>query len=1818
MPVVRQPGTAGPLGPCIWHGDERCRSAVCGNPRFQFTCPAHGIVDCAKCTTILEWAVRRIKRDFREPIEVSTCQGHYPNMACENWFCDMCLTCVPDHKHSLSLPADVGKHIGSKFRIRRSSVKDRGMWHVGTMPSTNESVTCKTVVEQVEGYIDEIENFTEDDASRSVSFMPPDEVSANKAWLMRSHPAIFGKSFTHLRDYVLAREPSGGRLTVTVTALIAQLLADRSPPSDEVARMTNFVSMDKSSHQVTFDVPKSRDFHRRKPEYMMIALPSDLVHSKDGKPIVRILMPNDKAPSWVYLSDLEVGHCGTTAMAVPLAHLKFKTTLFRAIAPSSIPFKVKMSLLTDFKDLGPNFLTNCMWFSQGCTKSLQRHAKMPVDIRCKFTDQASVYLPILDYIRNIRDIPRDASRKMVQNRKQNLSKYVQEIVQHWRVSLDSLSIFTEGHMGRICSDLFEQAYGLLVYLSDGNPVGLEPHLHDEAVIDVTQILKRVEKKVDWYIFSQRPGARNRSFVTMTGNVNRTMPDWATTTIMHDDREDLSLPLCHSASQPLPIRGAGRRVPLSHLNTATTSGQQVHVEPNLILHDVECEDWSDSDFPDDVKQTSLQNTDLGQQQFFPIYSCYPCGFSTTEYEEYDSHKRQCDSIKFCAMCYKMLPEVTSRQRHLIYCSQIRIWRADDQCSHCHETFPSSAFYEDHLMERHYEEAMRSQQKSGIFAGSDADVDYHDVFMRDDDIPQFTDTDDELFASIVTPPVSMDTSAVDQTAMKTEKQHRKRSQSKSRKRTETHNVSFASTETRHGTDDSFDMSPKRPRPADIPDPDFQKAFLAQKERKLRWPGTSTVSGSMNVKTSKPSRDIDPVGMETDVPDVSTVTRLPRQSTDMTRQSNVEIVESRHIQRPRRERSGKLDVAPSGRDVTQMSDSLAKHSETKKPRPSAKPDKESKHLDTGKRSKTEGDEALQKENANLRCQIQQLTDQMEKMCRDKDKVTTHKSSTEKPDFPRGPWVSRETTRLKQAEEETRMRTELDNMWALRESLKKPHMAGQKRRSRSGPQKDVVASGPPSESDIAAEGASNRPLSEEKIIQDRGGYTTDADWDERGNFLSSTKIDDGSVVSMIEKDNLTNRDIIWTYGAGTVSDLYRAGYRVPARVAPIPAPRSKVTSSSRNEAPCSKSVGKDRVRVFRAPRDINEMLTQRNALLKDIQYYYQHGILPEEDNKRQRRRDDHVSGRGTRGRFRYKGHYGRRRNNARPAGSDPSSDGDDSDDRGRRGHYSSRNRRRKLSSSSSDSSLDENTVTDVICDATSLNRYANQSCMAALKETVAGNEEKAKLIIDVTESRLRGADKFLRDNVAFAEGVTVDMIIEEIGYDCARFGREKLRYPIFQDLDNWNPDQNETRGERSERLTVWCSQFLQRCYTNRCSERDALTVIEMKMGTQPSAVMSEWKRETQSGELRRRVTLFQFIYQLFSIYYRPDPTYSEHWLTTAELGPHDHFQPLFYRIRKHVRIAVPPPVIQSGQKVRDLWIESRLISEVDKRTTETQKIYLNMQNKFRKDMSKAPMSALDMCLHLDSLTDHRVEPRERFRKFDAGDDQTQLMNSFAQGQKRRVPPAINSTNRRGRKWTRQKFDEPQDQTDLLESERLRRLNDTDCDSSWELESDVEELLDLQERLIEETVSPEDRHDFIRKYQLRRESDFKDYSKLIGVLHKSCFRCGSLRHQASGCPHFKDVLLTSKKCAKCGQGSHLDGDLTEGSAKDCVALRAVTRADNRQYMKENPDYRSEGGLFRPPKPLPFRKTPKRQQTQQQSTTVVRTLIVDRPNQKQSDSAEEE
>ena len=139
-----------------------------------------------------------------------------------------------------------------------------------------------------------------------------------------------------------------------------------------------------------------------------------------------------------------------------------------------------------------------------------------------------------------------------------------------------------------------------------------------------------------------------------------------------------------------------------------------------------------------------------------------------------------------------------------------------------------------------------------------------------------------------------------------------------------------------------------------------------------------------------------------------------------------------------------------------------------------------------------------------------------------------------------------------------------------------------------------------------------------------------------------------------------------------------------------------------------------------------------------------------------------------------------------------------------------------------------------------------------------------------------------------------------------------------------------------------------------------------------------------------------------------------------------------------------------------------------------------------------------------------------------------------------------------------------------MRRLRISDDDEDCrELLSELEDELRLQEK--DHKNFPEEvRRYLVQRSQLNWKRGFKDLAGKVNVLLTSCFKCGSLRHLASGCTYFKKGTACHwRPCNSCKQGGHLPEDfLPTEELKTCIDLRRKIRQDNSDMLKVDPDRR--------------------------------------------------
>ena len=535
-----------------------------------------------------------------------------------------------------------------------------------------------------------------------------------------------------------------------------------------------------------------------------------------------------------------------------------------------------------------------------------------------------------------------------------------------------------------------------------------------------------------------------------------------------------------------------------------------------------------------------------------------------------------------------------------------------------------------------------------------------------------------------------------------------------------------------------------------------------------------------------------------------------------------------------------------------------------------------------------------------------------------------------------------------------------------------------------------------------------------------------------------------------------------------------------------------------------------------------------------------------RESRRRSHSSSsssdRGSRDRRRYRGHGGR-------------------------GHHRRRGRR---SPSSTDSSCSPpRSTTASATNLPKVNKIGNETNRQILLAQAAGSWEAARQIHDESTFRLEGADKDLQINMELHDNLPWKDVVDELEFDYDKFGHGQLRSNAFNNMEKWSPD-SCSQETTSQSLVEHLRAFLKICYAAACTKKQALAYLEMTVSYEVSAVMATWRKsEIASG---KKVTLLKYLYQMFKLYYKINSEYSATWLRDKKKSRNETWQLLYWALMKHTRIANSQATKSLPEETKATWLEEQLKSHITRLLNAEEATFIAGQNRTQKTLVAPPLTALSICKALDELKAKTSEGTRDGAVFRRLEDRTSQYSDSDGSRKEKAEfhRRRGEASKRNKKFRYTKKEKDAQLEKELRQEKVRRLRISDDDEDCrELLSELEDELRLQEK--DHKNFPEEvRRYLVQRSQLNWKRGFKDLAGKVNVLLTSCFKCGSLRHLASGCTYFKKGTACHwRPCNSCKQGGHLPEDfLPTEELKTCIDLRRKIRQDNSDMLKVDPDRR--------------------------------------------------
>lgn len=295
-------------------------------------------------------------------MEWSKCTNHSSTDQCQFLSCRACRLCEPSHKHNEDPAVNAANHVGTNFLIRPFGKE----WVLATYPSSHYHPKLERLFNIAYNHVDELD-FQQ--VIPSLQFHTGVQCTEWKRMLLARHPEIFSMDAGSLVKFTRSK-PGNKMVEIGLAALISQVLRDRSRISDYIKAMTNATAYDEVQDTLSFKILTSRDPVGQTPEYVQVQIPATLVRTHVGQPVVFLQPQGYPSPAWIMIKTTTKADYTREAIFQALSHLRGRILFFCSIASADIDFKEKMSLLQDFDIMGPHFLINCMWISQGATRAL--------------------------------------------------------------------------------------------------------------------------------------------------------------------------------------------------------------------------------------------------------------------------------------------------------------------------------------------------------------------------------------------------------------------------------------------------------------------------------------------------------------------------------------------------------------------------------------------------------------------------------------------------------------------------------------------------------------------------------------------------------------------------------------------------------------------------------------------------------------------------------------------------------------------------------------------------------------------------------------------------------------------------------------------------------------------------------------------------------------------------------------------------------------------------------------------------------------------------------------------------------------------------------------------------------------------------------------------------------------------------------------------------------------------------------------------------------------------------------------------------------
>ena len=1540
---------------CFLHDIMRCLSFFCSNPKLKFICPVHRAQNCALCMRLYCWARDTVKKRPIPRIDVSSCSDHEKSSICENFLCTVCTVCWPTHNHaSEPLALDTARHIGSEMTIKPY----HGAWIVSSREGPTGSIkkafdTLYQIVEE-EDFVDKWLSFTTIDETHFAQAM---------SHTVRTQKQIFSLSYQELIKLV-NKQPEDSPLALGIAGVLASISSipsiDRLAQDSGAAAIMGFDNRDDNTGALTFKVCSSR--HRGQgsnnqsqpgPKYAYVNIPEEVIYVTNGKPVVRIKLPGMNRPSWAFLADLARADLKPEAFEEAISDVIFRTTLFQALAPTSVPFCTKMSLLEDFKVLSNDFFQACQPFPGQLLDIVNRYSLLRFHDRIRYSMKSDMHLPIADILQHLNmNKPADST----------IYHLIDSYINFWKSKLARDQAYTLGMYSRHCTDLQEgvlQLWNFVVNYKTKIDVNLPREAVNKWSEELREILEHINKRAEWFLsfvtkqaFVRKPLKGGPLLVDAASALDRSMPSRIPSQHHPDEISFLSIPheRVSTPSEMLDHQEGAFHVPqqsddIKYITPSHISDKETNYSPAsgspIVLSEANTNDlpWAD---PTELELSVM----MDDSEDMPLYICSGCDTPFNTWTQYLSHRNmECGLVKYCYACNTIFENPIFIFDHEEKCQGDRCFYPLTPCQFCAVKFPTCTALEDHMITRH-PSLVRAQQS-----------------VPEKKCPH---RDSEILSLLETEPREKQRSGTQPGKVVSPRPSRVANKQQCR---------------RDGLPASH---------APVPDRGTQvQNKLPSSPSHSRWGG-----GASPTKRRK----------------------LGPRDDDALKSAEQNIISCK-----KRPRSG---------DSNSSNDSLL---QDVMPVPSVGSQEDLE-------ASQQREEILKAKLAALSLQLRDLkvnsqhslpdpravnrsTAAVVQQGRGAAAVGTQGTATQ---------VSRQSVGQKEAPNILPYHSKPESLEDFRKLTGRTRLCPRIIRH---PNRNLPTGSP-----------ANRQMNRLGQSADRMSYSPPRHNSTEMSF-------DNDSLEMIEREQLSDGDIVRTYGANYLANLYFRGLRVPA--------------------------------VTMAPPKPNNDRQQQT-------HHRQHQRRPYNS------RDDHT--------FRP----------VRDSATAP--------------HLNS-SRNPHLDRTMDNLREVDNNVRSNGPSVSSVNRMGVHRALGAIMAQSLGDNAGANDLAANTLADLRSADLAIESVVQPASGMTWDMIKQEVDYQEEGFGSNTLRPSSLNDLNSWAPSPGDDIDTTSESLSAFVSTFLQKCYAQGASKENALANLHLKLAPATMQILTEYKRLFKENHPEWTITLEDYIFQLFKLYFRPSSSMSEDWRHTNKKMSSESFLEYCLRMKKRQRRSMPSAVQCSPDTaLKNAWLESRTAEVVQSNLSSEEKMILEQHNIALNALRSPRMGIVQACEKLDQVYSKIGSPYINSIRTIATDEEVKPATKPAESV---IPPARNSyiqRNRPYRKKNKSVFEEENEQDIIIEKARIKRMQSEPGDEdAMNFDPNMESLWEAQDKLVA-ALDPAEQEHYLRRLDMQRQGKFKRRCDKLGILPYSCFRCGHLNHNASECENFPEKLMSRTKCEQCGQ----------------------------------------------------------------------------------------